>query len=80
MIFRRALEPVRQASTTAAAIGPTSTDVRLPETSMPAEVVPLSVPPPGFVPMARATVASEHGTLRPCASTTATAILTPAGS
>lgn len=41
MIFRRALEPVRQASTTAATIGPTSTDVRLPETSMPAEVVPL---------------------------------------
>ena len=41
MIFRRALEPVRQASTTAATIGPTSTDVRLSEASMPAEVVPL---------------------------------------
>ena len=31
LIFRRALKPVREASTTAAAIGPTSTDVRLPE-------------------------------------------------
>lgn len=41
LIFRRALEPVRQALTTAAAIGPTSTDIRLPEASMPAEVVPL---------------------------------------
>lgn len=41
LIFRRALEPVRAASTTAAAIGPTRTDVRLPEQSMPAEIVPL---------------------------------------
>ncbi len=41
LIFRRALEPVREASTTAAAIGPTRTDVRLPEQSMPAEIVPL---------------------------------------
>ncbi|WP_296350295.1 ATP-binding protein [Reyranella sp.] len=41
VIFRRALDPVRRASTTAAAIGPTSTDIRLPEASMPAEVVPL---------------------------------------
>jgi len=41
VIFRRALEPVREASTTAAAIGPNSTDVRLPEQSMPAEIVPL---------------------------------------
>lgn len=41
LIFRRALEPVRTASTTAAAIGPTRTDVRLPEQSMPAEIVPL---------------------------------------
>ena len=41
MIFRRALSPVREASTTAAAIGPTSTEVRLPEAAMPTEVVPL---------------------------------------
>jgi len=41
MIFRRALKPVREASTTAAAIGPTSTEVRLPETAMPSEIVPL---------------------------------------
>jgi signal transduction histidine kinase len=41
LIFRRALDPVREASTTAAAIGPSSTDVRLPEQSMPTEVVPL---------------------------------------
>ncbi|MEO8669639.1 MAG: HAMP domain-containing sensor histidine kinase [Bauldia sp.] len=41
LIFRRALEPVREASTTAAAISPTRTDVRLPEQSMPAEIVPL---------------------------------------
>jgi signal transduction histidine kinase len=41
LIFRRALAPVREASTTAAAIGPSRTDVRLPEQSMPAEIVPL---------------------------------------
>lgn len=41
LIFRRALEPVREASMTAAAIGPKRTDVRLPEQSMPTEVVPL---------------------------------------
>ena len=41
LIFRRALEPVREASNTAAAIGPKRTDVRLPEQSMPTEVVPL---------------------------------------
>jgi signal transduction histidine kinase len=41
MIFRRALDPVREASTTAASIGPTSTDVRLSEQSMPSEIVPL---------------------------------------
>ena len=41
LIFRRALEPVREASTTAAAIGPARTDVRLPEQAMPAEIVPL---------------------------------------
>lgn len=41
LIFRRALEPVRVASTTAATIGPARTDVRLPEQSMPAEIVPL---------------------------------------
>ena len=41
LIFRRALEPVREASTTAAAIGPQRTEVRLPEQSMPTEIVPL---------------------------------------
>jgi signal transduction histidine kinase len=41
LIFRRALDPVREASNTAAAIGPARTDVRLPEQSMPAEIVPL---------------------------------------
>ena len=41
LIFRRALEPVREASTTAAAIGPARTDVRLPEQAMPTEIVPL---------------------------------------
>jgi signal transduction histidine kinase len=41
LIVRRALDPVRHASTTAAAIGPTRTDVRLSEQSMPAEIVPL---------------------------------------
>ena len=41
LIFRRALKPVREASTTAAAIGPARTDVRLPEQAMPAEIVPL---------------------------------------
>jgi signal transduction histidine kinase len=40
-IFRRALRPLREVSTTAAAIGPTRTDVRLPEQSLPTEVVPL---------------------------------------
>ena len=41
LIFRRALDPVRDASDTAASIGPTSTDVRLSEQSMPTEIVPL---------------------------------------
>jgi signal transduction histidine kinase len=41
LIFRRALDPVREASTTAAAIGPQRTEVRLPERSMPAEIAPL---------------------------------------
>jgi signal transduction histidine kinase len=41
LIFRRALDPVRDASTTAAAIGPTRAGVRLPEQSMPSEIVPL---------------------------------------
>ena len=41
LIFRRALEPVREASTTAAAIGPTSTEVRLPEGGLPTEILPL---------------------------------------
>ena len=41
LIFRRALEPVREASTTAASIGPQRTEVRLPEQAMPAEIAPL---------------------------------------
>lgn len=41
VIFRRALAPVRAASTTAAAIGPQRTEVRLPEQSLPKEIVPL---------------------------------------
>ena len=41
VIFRRALDPVRAASETAASIGPTSADVRLSEQSMPTEIVPL---------------------------------------
>ena len=41
VIFRRALDPVREASKTAAAIGPQRTEVRLPEQSIPAEVMPL---------------------------------------
>ncbi|SJZ93415.1 Signal transduction histidine kinase [Enhydrobacter aerosaccus] len=41
LIFRRALEPVREASKTAAAIGPRRTDVRLPEQTMPTEIQPL---------------------------------------
>lgn len=40
-IFRRALDPVREASNTASSIGPMRTDVRLPEQSMPIEIVPL---------------------------------------
>jgi signal transduction histidine kinase len=41
LIFRRALGPVRVASTTAAAIGPKRTDVRLSERGMPSEIVPM---------------------------------------
>jgi len=41
LIVRRALDPVREASTTASAIGPQRTEVRLPEQSMPAEIAPL---------------------------------------
>lgn len=41
MIFRRALDPVRAASETAASIGPTRAGVRLSEQSMPTEIVPL---------------------------------------
>jgi signal transduction histidine kinase len=41
VIFRRALETVREASTTAASIGPQRTDVRLPEQTMPSEIAPL---------------------------------------
>jgi signal transduction histidine kinase len=41
VIFRRALDTVRDASTTAASIGPQRTEVRLPEQSMPSEIAPL---------------------------------------
>jgi len=41
LIFRRALDPLREASVAAAAIGPQRTEVRLPEQTMPAEVSPL---------------------------------------
>jgi signal transduction histidine kinase len=41
MIFRGALDPVREASNTAAAIGPQRTELRLPEQAMPLEVAPL---------------------------------------
>ncbi|MBS0538304.1 MAG: HAMP domain-containing histidine kinase, partial [Proteobacteria bacterium] len=41
LIFRRALNPVRAASMTAAAIGPQRPEVRLPEQSMPVEIAPL---------------------------------------
>jgi signal transduction histidine kinase len=41
VIFRRALDTVREASTIAASIGPQRTEVRLPEQSVPSEVAPL---------------------------------------
>jgi signal transduction histidine kinase len=41
LIFRDALDPVREASKTAASIGPTRTEVRLPEQAMPTEIMPL---------------------------------------
>jgi len=41
LIFRRALDPVREASTTATAIGPQRTELRLPEQTMPSEILPL---------------------------------------
>jgi len=41
VIFRRALSTVRDASTTAASIGPQRTEVRLPEQAMPSEIAPL---------------------------------------
>jgi signal transduction histidine kinase len=41
LIFRRVLEPVRDASTIAAAIGPARTHVRLPDQTMPTEIAPL---------------------------------------
>jgi signal transduction histidine kinase len=41
LIFRRALLPVREASMTARAIGPQRTELRLPEHTMPTEIVPL---------------------------------------
>jgi signal transduction histidine kinase len=40
-IFRRALESVREASQTAASIGPQRTEVRLPEEAVPSEIAPL---------------------------------------
>jgi signal transduction histidine kinase len=41
VIFRRALESVREASMTAASIGPQRTEVRLPEKAVPTEIAPL---------------------------------------
>jgi signal transduction histidine kinase len=41
LIVRRVLQPVRAASTTASAIGPTRTDVRLSEANMPSEILPM---------------------------------------
>jgi signal transduction histidine kinase len=41
LIFRRALDPVWQASKTAQTIGPARTDVRLPSAAMPREILPL---------------------------------------
>jgi signal transduction histidine kinase len=41
LIFRRAMKPVVAASTLAEEIGPDRTDLRLPETGMPREVLPL---------------------------------------
>ena len=41
VIFRRALDSVREASMTAASIGPQRTEVRLPEQAVPTEVAPL---------------------------------------
>jgi len=40
-IFRRALDSVREASQTAASIGPQRTEVRLPEEAVPSEIAPL---------------------------------------
>ncbi|MFX4593044.1 hypothetical protein ABTB06_19815, partial [Acinetobacter baumannii] len=40
-IFRRALQPLRQASEIAQQIGPARTDVRLPVNEIPSEVRPL---------------------------------------
>ena len=65
LIFRRALKPVREASTTAATIGPTNTEVRLPEAAMPTEIVPL-VPP-----STRRSIASRRASA-PSASSPAT--------
>ena len=41
VIFRRALDSVREASMTAASIGPQRTEVRLPEQAVPTEIAPL---------------------------------------
>ena len=41
LIFRRAIRPLLQASSQAASIGPTRTDVRLPQDNIPTEVLPL---------------------------------------
>jgi len=41
VIFRRALDTVREASNTAASIGPQRTEVRLPDEAVPSEIAPL---------------------------------------
>jgi len=41
VIFRRALDSVREASAAAASVGPQRTDVRLPEEAVPSEIAPL---------------------------------------
>ncbi len=41
LIFRKALHPLEEASALAQKIGPTRTDIRLPETRMPRDVLPL---------------------------------------